>query len=118
MRSDPRIHRESDASEADKPNAEQLGRLVALVDAFGTLNGQIDKLVVDGLVNLAGRAGEVFSRVNGWIDANVVDALVNLVAYVNGEISRGLKLLQTGRVQNYLLVVFFSLLILVGAFVM
>ena len=118
VRSDPRIHRESDASEADKPHAEQLGLLVALVDAFGSLNGRFDTYVVDGVVNLAGRAGEAFSRVNGWIDTNVVDASVNLVAHVNGELSRGLKLLQTGRIQNYLLVVFFSLLFLVGAFVM
>ncbi len=118
VRPDPRIHREADATEADKPHAEQSGLLVALASAFATLNGQIDKRVVDGMVNLAGMAGEWLSRVNGWVDTNVVDATVNLIAYVNGELSSGIKRLQSGRVQNYLLVVFVSLVVLVGVFVL
>jgi hypothetical protein len=37
------------------------------------------------------------------------------VGWVNTELSRGLKPLQSGRVQQYLLVVFFCLLFLLGA---
>jgi NADH-quinone oxidoreductase subunit L len=82
---------------------------------FANFNAAIDQYIVDGLVNLAGIAGEAFSRVNGWIDTHIVDGAVNLTAAVHTEMSRGLRLLQTGRVQQYLLVVFFGLLFLVGA---
>jgi len=82
---------------------------------FAQANAWFDKTFVDGLVNLAGRAGEVFARLNGWVDTHVVDGSVNLVAMVTGELGRGLRPLQSGRIQQYLLVVFFSLLALVGA---
>jgi NADH-quinone oxidoreductase subunit L len=84
---------------------------------FAGLNALIDQYLVDGLVNFAGVVGNWFSRVNGWIDTYIVDGAVNLVAFVNTEASRALRLLQTGRVQQYLLVVFFGLLFLVGAVV-
>mgnify|MGYP001183474852 FL=1 len=41
---------------------------------------------------------------------------MNLVGIVNAELGRGLRLVQSGRVQQYLLVAFFSLLALVGAY--
>ena len=81
---------------------------------FSALNALIDKYIVDGLVNLAGIVTEVFSRVQRWIDNNIVDGAVNLAGYITGELSAGLRLIQTGRVQNYLLVVFFSVLVLAG----
>lgn len=79
-------------------------------------NAALDKRLVDGLVNLTGRAGEAFTRLNGWVDSRVVDGAVNLVGIVNAELGRGLRLVQSGRVQQYLLVAFFSLLVLVGAY--
>jgi len=84
---------------------------------FSQLNARFDATAVDGLVNLAGLVGEGFSRVNGWVDNNIVDGAVNLVAHVHTELSRGLRLLQSGRVQQYLMVVFLGLLFLVGAYV-
>jgi NADH-quinone oxidoreductase subunit L len=76
-----------------------------------------DQRVVDGAVNGAGRVGRSFSRVSGWIDNRIVDGAVNLVALVNVELSRGLRLIQTGRVQQYILIVFLGLLFLVGVFI-
>ncbi|MBI5302573.1 MAG: NADH-quinone oxidoreductase subunit L [Chloroflexi bacterium] len=62
-----------------------------------------DKAIVDGLVNLAGAIGRLLSAISGWIDKNVVDGLVNLTGFVTTELGDGLKLIQTGRVQAYLL---------------
>jgi len=84
---------------------------------FAELNALIDRRLVDGAVNGAGIGGELFSRANGWIDTYLVDGTVNLVGAVTGELSRGLRLIQSGRVQQYLLVVFFSLLFLVSAYI-
>ncbi len=88
------------------------------VAAYLLGSGQIDSRLVDGAVNLAARAGEAFSRLNGLLDRYVVDGAVNLVAFAGQELSRGLKPLQSGRVQQYALIVFFTLLFLVGALVM
>jgi len=87
---------------------------VKATELFSRLNGVIDLRVVDGLVNLAGIVTAAFSRLSGWIDLYIVDGVVNLVGYVTSEVSAGLRLIQTGRVQNYLLIAFFSLLVLVG----
>jgi NADH-quinone oxidoreductase subunit L len=84
---------------------------------FANVNALVDRYLVDGLVNGAGVAGEWFSRVNGWIDRYIVDGLVNLVGYISNEMARGLQLIQSGRVQQYVLVVFFGLLFLVGAYI-
>ncbi len=89
--------------------------VIAFTIWFSRLNGLIDQYIVDGLVNLSGTVSEMFSRLTGWIDAYVVDGVVNLTAYLSTEASRGLRLLQSGRVQQYLLIVFFGLLFLVGA---
>jgi NADH-quinone oxidoreductase subunit L len=83
---------------------------------FTQLNALIDSRLVDGLVNLAGRAGIWLGDANGWIDNRVVDGTVNLVGYVTNELAHGFRLIQSGRVQQYLLVVFFGLLVLVGMF--
>jgi NADH-quinone oxidoreductase subunit L len=79
---------------------------------FAGLNSLFDRYVVDGLVNGVSMASERFARANGWVDRVLVDGTVNLIAYVNNEMSRWLKYLQSGRIQQYLLVVFLGLLAL------
>jgi NADH-quinone oxidoreductase subunit L len=61
----------------------------------------MDKWIVDGLVNGVGVAVRGVSWVNGKIDSLIVDGLVNLVA--EGTLTAGAKLrrVQTGRIQNY-----------------
>jgi NADH-quinone oxidoreductase subunit L len=63
-----------------------------------------DKWIVDGTVNLAGLVGRAFGSISGWIDRTFVDGLVNQVGLFTNDVSAGLKLIQTGRVQNYLLI--------------
>ena len=63
-----------------------------------------DKVVVDGVVNTSARITELLSRLEGVFDRIAVDGLVNLVAqgvYVLGDWGR---MLQTGRLRNYLMV--------------
>ena len=81
--------------------------------SFATLNALFDRKIVDGAVNGAAWFGELGSRVNGWVDSTIVDGTVNLVGYLNNEGARLLSLLQNGRIQSYLVVVFVGLLALV-----
>ncbi len=81
----------------------QAGYLLKLVGWVAEVCYAFDKAIVDGLVNLAGAIGRTLASISGWIDKNIVDGLVNLVGYVTNEIGDGLKLIQTGRVQTYLL---------------
>ncbi len=71
---------------------------------FAALNAAIDKWIVDGTVNLVGKFSALFGRFNRWIDENFVDGFVNQVGLFTDEFSGGLRALQTGRVQNYLLI--------------
>jgi NADH-quinone oxidoreductase subunit L len=62
---------------------------------------EMDRWIVDGIVNGAGVAFRGISWVIGVIDNHIVDGAVNFVA--NGILGAGQKLrrLQTGRIQNY-----------------
>jgi NADH-quinone oxidoreductase subunit L len=74
---------------------------------FGWLAGvcfALDKWVVDGTVNFVAALGRVFGVISAWIDKNIVDGLVNWTGIVTDMVGNGLKLIQTGRVQNYLII--------------
>ncbi len=93
----------------------QAGLLIRFVVWLAEFLFTFDKRVVDGLVNLAGTAGRALAFIDGLIDRYVVDGLVNAVGDVLGELAGSLRLIQTGRVQNYLLLAllgaaFFALL--------
>jgi NADH-quinone oxidoreductase subunit L len=64
-----------------------------------------DNYIVDGLVNAAGWLAWQFSMLQGWWDNNVVDGLVNAVAWVVGFLSDLVKPIQSGYVQNYMMVI-------------
>jgi NADH-quinone oxidoreductase subunit L len=70
--------------------------------AFARLCGWVDKYFVDGLVNLAGAIARVCAELDGAIDRYIVDGVVNLVADVTLAAGRGLRRVQTGRIQTYL----------------
>ncbi len=63
--------------------------------------GEMDRWIVDGVVNGAGAGAKLASKVVGSIDTHVVDGLVNLVANATLKAGNKLRLMQTGRVQNY-----------------
>ena len=60
--------------------------------------------VVDGIVNACATFTRLYSNWSGFLDRLVVDGSVNGVAVLVQNGARAFRLLQTGLVQNYLLV--------------
>ena len=63
----------------------------------------VDAPVIDGLVNLVGRAGAWLADLWGRFDLRVVDGMVNGVGAAAQTLGRWFRQVQTGRVQNYIL---------------
>jgi NADH:ubiquinone oxidoreductase subunit 5 (subunit L)/multisubunit Na+/H+ antiporter MnhA subunit len=81
--------------------------------AFARFCAQIDKILIDGLVNGSAFVTERLSHWQGILDKFGVDGLVNILGemvYVAGDRSR---LIQTGKLRNYLM---FLAVALVGLF--
>ncbi len=89
------------------------GRLTVVIAGLG---GIFDLYVIDGLVNLAGRLTVVISWFGGLFDTYVIDGLVNLIGYFSAGLGRMLRLVQTGKVQEYLLVIVLAVLMLTGLY--
>jgi NADH-quinone oxidoreductase subunit L len=77
----------------------------------------VDRRIVDGTVNAVGWLTVAFSRVQRWVDTWIVDGLVNLVGQATKTAADGIRVWQTGRIQNYIMVIALGvvLLILIGA---
>jgi NADH-quinone oxidoreductase subunit L len=69
-----------------------------------------DAGIVDGLVNLTGTMTLLLSAIKQWIDTYIVDGIVNGVGLVTGAASSVLRLMQSGRLAHYVLVVLFGLI--------
>jgi NADH-quinone oxidoreductase subunit L len=69
---------------------------------FARILSYIDSRLIDGAVNLAGAVTRLFANLDGAIDKYLVDGAVNLVASSTIAAGRGLRRLQTGRIQTYL----------------
>jgi NADH-quinone oxidoreductase subunit L len=78
--------------------------------------GWFDNKVVDGIVNGSAWLTRLTSRISGLFDNYVIDGLVNFTAYFSGFIGILFKKLQSGKVQAYVVLVIFSLVILVFIF--
>lgn len=72
---------------------------------FAALLSRFDLRVVDGLVNLVGFVTVKLSQLHQLFDQYIVDGLVNLIGLVTKRSGESLRFLQTGLVQNYMLVV-------------
>jgi len=85
-----------------------------LADTFFRID---DQWVIDPIVDAVGRFGRWLSdALRRFVDTPIVDGAVNGVAYVADRCGQGLRLTQTGRVQNYLLVVLVTILLLMGLY--
>jgi NADH-quinone oxidoreductase subunit L len=69
---------------------------------FARILSWIDSRLVDGVVNLAGAVTRLFANLDGAIDTYLVDGAVNLLANSTIAAGRGLRRVQTGRIQTYL----------------
>ena len=65
---------------------------------------RVDQQIIDGLVNLTGVGALTLSQIKFWIDQVIVDGFVNGTAEVIGGLGGWVRRLQTGLVQNYLLI--------------
>jgi NADH-quinone oxidoreductase subunit L len=74
-----------------------------------------DVLVIDPIVDGAGRFGRKLSDLSRWFDTHIVDAAVNGVGRVIGVMGGQVRRIQTGKVQNYLLVALVTLSVLLFA---
>ena len=63
---------------------------------------EMDRWIVDGIVNGAGAIARASAWVSGVIDNYIVDGAVNLVAEGTLKAGQKLRTVQTGRVQNYI----------------
>jgi NADH-quinone oxidoreductase subunit L len=77
---------------------------------------KFDLKVIDGIVDGSATVTKAFSRFAGKFDNIVIDGLVNLMAYFSGFIGLLFRRFQTGKVQTYLVLVVFSLVILLFLF--
>jgi NADH-quinone oxidoreductase subunit L len=78
--------------------------------------GKFDSYVVDGLVNLVGRIGAFSSNSLDVFDLKIVDGIVNGVGAAIRVLGGWIRPIQTGKVQNYLLVAVVTVLGLVAGF--
>jgi NADH-quinone oxidoreductase subunit L len=86
-----------------------------LAKGGGTVLWRFDATVIDGGVNGAGWLTRIVSRISMWLDKWIIDGVgVNGVAYTTRALSWPARLLQTGLVQSYALLIVFGL----GAFVL
>jgi NADH-quinone oxidoreductase subunit L len=92
--------------------------LVARISrGFSDLMNQFDEKVVDRLVDLTGLSGITLSDLGGITDNKVVDGLVNGIADVTGWVGENvLRPIQTGKIQNYLLILLISMLAIIGIY--
>ena len=88
------------------------GSFVAGTIGLSKMLAWFDNTVVDGIVNFSATFTRGFSRASGKFDSIVVDGLVNSVAYLSGFIGLIFRRFQTGKVQTYIVLVIFSLVIL------
>ncbi len=86
---------------------------VNLVKAFNDGLWNVDAEAVDGGVNGTAWLTRLGSTISGWVDRWIVDMAVNLVAWITRLGSLLVRQVQTGLVQNYLLVMMLAILALV-----
>ena len=93
------------------------GVVVAFTVAGSRVLGLFDLRIIDGIVNAVGfitRA--MFSQFTGWFDNTFVDGLVNGVAQITWSVGGRVRRLQTGMIQNYLLIIVGGVVLLILIF--
>ena len=73
---------------------------------------RFDLGIIDWLVNAFGDFTIFLSDVKEWFDSHIVDGAVNGVAYVFKRTSSNIRKIQTGKLQNYALIIFFGIAII------
>lgn len=72
-----------------------------------------DRRAIDGAVDGTGMGTVVLAHVVGWVDRRLVDGIVNGMAWLAGRLGRLTRLIQSGRVQSYIVAAVAGLLVLI-----
>jgi NADH-quinone oxidoreductase subunit L len=75
-----------------------------------------DRVIIDGIVDGSATVTKAVSKFTGAFDNVVVDGLVNFMAWFSGVIGIFFRKFQTGKVQTYIIMVIFSIVILLFLF--
>ncbi|MGC1186864.1 MAG: NADH-quinone oxidoreductase subunit L [Candidatus Acidiferrales bacterium] len=82
---------------------------------LGLALGAFDRIFIDGLfINGAGRLTRVTSVISAWWDKWFIDGLLNLGARMFWLVSYPVRMLQTGRVGSYALLIVVGMLVFLG----
>jgi NADH-quinone oxidoreductase subunit L len=84
--------------------------------ALSRISAWFDLIVIDGIVDGSASITKAFSKFIGKFDNVVIDGLVNGAAIVSGFIGIIFRRFQTGKVQTYIVLAVFSLVILLFLF--
>lgn len=84
---------------------------VAGLFGFSRLMYWFDSKIVDGIVNGSASLTHALSTFIGGFDKYVIDGLVNFMAYLSGFFGLLFRRVQTGKVQTYIVLVIFSIII-------
>jgi NADH-quinone oxidoreductase subunit L len=76
----------------------------------------IDTYIIDGIVNGSATLTKFLARISDGFDHYVVDGLVNFMGYLSSFIGLIFRRFQTGKVQTYIVLVVFSLVIILFLF--
>jgi NADH-quinone oxidoreductase subunit L len=74
--------------------------------------------VIDPTVNAVGKLTRRISEIGQVFDVRVVDGIVNGIGTVTTAVGGAMRVIQTGRVQNYLLVMLVTVSVLLAAFLL
>jgi len=72
-----------------------------------------DSKIIDGIVNLSGWITKIMGFLIGLFDNIIIDGLVNLIAWIINIFGVGVRKLQSGRVQTYILITAIFLIIFI-----
>lgn len=89
---------------------------VALTMGLSKVLAWFDAKVVDGIVNGSATLTRGVSVISNGFDKYVVDGLVNLTAILSGLFGIFVRKIQTGKVQTYIVMVIFSLIVMLFIF--
>ena len=93
-------------SEAHDPLRKTLGRLYVHLENKWYIDEIWSWIVRKGLFRVAAACA--------WFDRNIVDGAVDLVGFMTARIGIGMQPIQSGRLQNYILMIFLSVILLLG----
>jgi NADH-quinone oxidoreductase subunit L len=83
---------------------------------FSRMVAWFDRVIIDGIVDGSATVTKAVSTFTGRFDNIVVDGLVNFMAYLSAFIGLIFRRFQTGKVQTYIIMVIFSIVILLFLF--